>query len=268
MLAQLVKVANRLDSLGLTKEADILDLEIIRLASDSGPGKTRLQLAEENVETAQKAFDEAVKALKGAKSISARPKLNDAKYTAERNLEEANSKLKRAKEIQNEYPEESTEESTEETPTKREPIVYPQVVEKRRIRGPSLEEYPNMNIPSETIIVKDEPKELADLDPDSFYVFQLIKPKLKKPIWLFDRMFSTLEDAKSYIGEEDDKSVLIGKKVKEYILKGYILKGKDIYNSGAMLRLRPLWENPLGGKDVSFFTDMPGISTPRAKGAE
>lgn len=34
MLKQLVKVANRLDSLGLTKEADTLDREIVRLASD------------------------------------------------------------------------------------------------------------------------------------------------------------------------------------------------------------------------------------------
>ena len=34
MLKQLVKVANRLDLLGLTKEADVLDLEIVRLASD------------------------------------------------------------------------------------------------------------------------------------------------------------------------------------------------------------------------------------------
>ena len=264
MLAQLVKVANRLDSLGLTKEADILDLEIIRLASDSGPGMTRVQLAEKNVETAQKAFDEAVKALKEVKSISARPKLNEAKKAAERNLEKANSELERAQEIQNEYP----KKSTEETSTEREPFVYPIVypeVMNRRIRSPGLEEYPNMNIPSETIIEKEyptEPKELADLDPDLFYVFQLIKPELKKPIWLFDRMFSTLEDANSHIGEEDDKIVLIGKKVKEYILKG-----KDVYNSGAMLRLRPLWEDPLGG--VSLFKDItPDISTPRAKGAE
>lgn len=34
MLKQLVKVANRLDSLGLTKEADALDREIVKLASD------------------------------------------------------------------------------------------------------------------------------------------------------------------------------------------------------------------------------------------
>ena len=192
MLAQLVKVANRLDSLGLTKEADILDLEIIRLASDSGPGKTRVQLAEESVTAAQEAFDNAAEEFKKSKSVSARAELNKAKIK----LEEANSELQAALAIQNVYP----EESTEETPPKKQPFAYPQVVEKRRmgIRGPSLEEYPNMNIPEETNIEKEyptepselaeepiiekeyptKPKELADLDPDSFYVFQVIKPKL------------------------------------------------------------------------------------------
>jgi hypothetical protein len=93
MLAQLVKVANRLDSLGLTKEADILDLEIIRLASDSGPGKTRVQLAEESVTAAQEAFDNAAEEFKKSKSVSARAELNKAKTK----LEEANSELERAK---------------------------------------------------------------------------------------------------------------------------------------------------------------------------
>ena len=41
MLRKLVKVANRLDSLGMTKEADIVDTEIVRLAAfehDVGAG--------------------------------------------------------------------------------------------------------------------------------------------------------------------------------------------------------------------------------------
>lgn len=33
MLKGLVKLANRLDSLGLTKEADVIDREILKLAS-------------------------------------------------------------------------------------------------------------------------------------------------------------------------------------------------------------------------------------------
>lgn len=266
MLAQLVKVANRLDSLGLTKEADILDLEIIRLASDSVPEMTGVQLAEKNVKDAQEAFDKAVKTLKENKSISARSKLNEAKNAAERNLEEANSKLKRAKEIQNESTGEATGEATEETPTERPSLVDPEVVQ-RTIRRPNTVDTVKSNIteysrPSELTIEGEypkNPKKLADLDPDSFYVFQLIKPERSKPIWLFDGKFSSLEAANSYVGEEDDKIVLIGKKVKEYILNG-----KNVYNSGAMLRLRAPW----GGSDVALSTNMPSTSTPRAKGAE
>ena len=92
MLAQLVKVANRLDSLGLTKEADILDLEIIRLASDSGPEMTRLKLAQKNVDDAQIAFDKAEEANKVKSTVSS---INFRMAT--KKLDEANSELKRAK---------------------------------------------------------------------------------------------------------------------------------------------------------------------------
>lgn len=93
MLAQLVKVANRLDSLGLTKEADILDLEIIRLASDSGPEMTRLELAEKNVKDAQEAFNKAKKVHDEVKSTVSSINFK----MATKKLEEANSELKRAK---------------------------------------------------------------------------------------------------------------------------------------------------------------------------
>ena len=93
MLAQLVKVANRLDSLGLTKEADILDLEIIRLASDSVPEMKGVQLAEKVVKDAQEAFDKAKKVREDEKSQESSSALRMAK----RNLDKAESELERAK---------------------------------------------------------------------------------------------------------------------------------------------------------------------------
>jgi hypothetical protein len=255
MLAQLVKVANRLDSLGLTKEADILDLEIIRLASDSESGMTRVELARQQVEVAQMAFDKAKEENDKEKST-----ISGVKFRKARKLsEDAKLELADALAIQEVAP----EGATEETPTETQPLVYPEV-ERRIIRRPNTVEgdITQYSRPSELIIEGEypkNPKKISDLDPTSFYVFNFVSPESSKPIWLLGGKYSSLEAANSHVGEENDQIVLIGKKVKEYILSG-----KNIYNSGAMLRLQAPW----GGKDVTLFTGMPSTSTPRQKGAE
>jgi hypothetical protein len=242
MLAQLVKVANRLDSLGLTKEADILDLEIIRLASE--PPKLSLlhkatlnhvanSLREKKYDDAQ--IEKAIEYIKENRYFT-----KDVKVVLTLALDFLKSK---AEESSPESPSLTDEESSSGNPSsERTPPTQIVTLRRRRTEDPSRDssapEYsaspkPTMNYNLDLEL----PKTIREVGPNLFYSFKYETPDGERPYWLVDGVSDEEGSLRDTLMEGFSYLLLPGKKVLEYLEKGRFVSNDEVPPKIGRLRL-------------------------------
>jgi len=237
MLAQLVKVANRLDSLGLTKEADILDLEIIRLASE--PPKLGLlhkatlnsvanSLKREGYDDAQ--IEKAIEHIKENKFFT--------KDVGTVLVLSRNFLSPKAEESSPESPSLTDEESSSGNPSSERTPPTQTITLRKRIGNPSTTEYSASPEPRKDYNPDLKlPETIREVSPNLFYSFEYETPEGERPYWLVygvsdeeDYLRDTMTEGFSYL-------LLPGKKVLEYLEKGKFVSNDEAPPKIGRLRL-------------------------------
>ena len=239
MLDQLVKVANRLDSLGLTKEADILDLEIIRLASNP-PKLSLLQksmlnnvansLRDKNYNDAQ--IKKAIEHIMENKFFT-----KDVGTVLVLALDFLSPK---AEESSPESPSLTDEESSSESPSsERTPPTQMITLRRRRTEDPSKEpEYSALPEPRKDYIPDLKlPKTIREVRPNLFYSFEYKTPEDEMPYWLVDGVSDEEGSLRDSLTEGSSYLFLPGRKVLEYFKEGRFVSNDEVPPKIGRLRL-------------------------------
>jgi len=237
MLAQLVKVANRLDSLGLTKEADILDLEIIRLASEP-PKLGLLHKATLNSVTnslKNKGYDDAQ--IKKAIEYIMENKFftKDVQVVLTLALDFLSPK---AEESSSESPSLTDEESSSGNPSSERTPPTQIITLRKRTGNPSTPEYSASPKPTMDYNLDLElPKTIREVGPNLFYSFKYETPEGERPYWLVDGVSDEEGSLRDTLMEGFSYLLLPGKKVLEYLEKGKFVSNDEVPPKIGRLRL-------------------------------
>jgi hypothetical protein len=258
MLRKLVSIANKLDSLGLTKEADLIDREIIRLAGPLDRLKRFTARTEES--PSPETIEEVVAPSASETPVEVVPVLTEEQRKSVEKL--VNGTVKKI-ESKPDFTRRVSEKERNSLRTSFTKFTLDPTQENRSeveelIKYIELFEY--MDYP-------DQPTVRDEIDPKSYYVFRYQTPESKKSIWLFDKKFSSEEDANDYINNEEEVSDAQMIVFKGFKVQRMMFEGQDVYNSGAKLRLSSdAWKGSVSPEtQLLSGSESPGT---RQKGAE
>jgi len=270
MLAQLVKVANRLDSLGLTKEADILDLEIIRLASEplilSKLQMSTLKNVANNLK--REGYDDAQieRAIEHIKEMGFFTKDVGTVLVLSRDFLSP-----KAEESSPESPSLTDEESSSGNPSSERTPPTQIITRRKRTGNPSTPEYSASPKPTMDYNLDLElPKTIREVGPNLFYSFKYETPEGERPYWLVDGVSDEEGSLRDTLTEGFSYLLLPGKKVLEYLEKGKFVSNDEVPPKIGRLRLvtrdpegfRPERERVIKFKSPGEPGAYEGIPTP------